>query len=270
VENLAGYPCAVYGCSRTDAGVHATNYVAHVDIARQERKRERRRELPASEAESETQTGAEEPVRPPFFAPGEVQNALNVRLRRLPVQVVDTAICPADFDARRDALGKTYCYTVIAGSRANRAGPLAWSDRAWVMTRPLDVDLMRECAPVLVGEHDFSSFRGSKCTASSPIRSVDSIKISQLELEADHMMIPPEFAASGLQLIQIRIRGPRFLYNQVRVMASTLVACGRGQLDRMQLEAVLQAQNRAMAPMTAPSHGLCLEQVHYQPGCIDC
>lgn len=146
VEKLTGARSEVIGAGRTDAGVHATGQVAHVDIEK------------------------------PFEA-WKLAEALNAHLRPLPVAVLDAEAAAADFHARFSALGRVYSYEII-----NRRAPLALdAGRAWCVARPLDVTLMDEAAQALSGAHDFTTFRDSQCQAKSPVKTLDLARVESFE-----------------------------------------------------------------------------------------
>ncbi len=134
----------VAGAGRTDAGVHATGQVAHVDLGR-----------------------AWEPFR--------LAAALNAHLRPAPVAVVAAAEVAADFHARFDAVEREYLFRVVA-----RRAPLVHERGfAWRVGHALDVAAMRQGAAALVGRHDFTTFRSSTCQAKSPVRTLDALQIDE-------------------------------------------------------------------------------------------
>lgn len=134
----------VTGAGRTDAGVHATGQVAHVDIAR-------------------------------TWEPERLSAALNAHLRPEPVAVVAAAEVAPDFHARFGAVEREYLFRLVA-----RRAPLV-HDRglAWRVGHRLDVAAMRTGARALIGRHDFTTFRSSTCQAKSPVRTLDAVEISE-------------------------------------------------------------------------------------------
>jgi tRNA pseudouridine38-40 synthase len=140
---LGGQPRLVVA-GRTDAGVHATGQVAHVDLAR-----------------------AWEPFR--------LCAALNAHLRPAPVAVVAAAEVADGFHARFDAVEREYLFRLVA-----RRAPLV-HDRglAWRVGHLLDLAAMREGAAALIGRHDFTTFRSSICQAKSPVRTLDALEIEE-------------------------------------------------------------------------------------------
>lgn len=134
------------GAGRTDAGVHATGQVAHVDLTK---------DWPAD----------------------TVRDALNAHLGMASerVAILAAARVGEDFDARFSALARHYLYRI-----ANRRAPLALDkNKAWWVPKPLDADAMQEAAQALVGRHDFTTFRSAHCQAKSPVRTLDRLDVSR-------------------------------------------------------------------------------------------
>lgn len=143
VLRLQPEPAAVAGAGRTDAGVHASGQVAHVDMDRD-------------------------------WDPMRLCAALNAHLRPAPVAITAAARVAADFHARFDATERRYGFRLIA-----RRAPLALErGRAWRVAGPLDGDAMRAAAAHLIGRHDFTTFRSSLCQADNPVRTLDAIEIA--------------------------------------------------------------------------------------------
>jgi tRNA pseudouridine38-40 synthase len=144
VARIAPEAPPVTGAGRTDAGVHATGQVAHVDLARE-------------------------------WDPFRLCGALNAHLRPDPVAVVAAAKVAERFHARFDAVERAYLFRLVA-----RRAPLV-HDRglAWRVGHRLDLDAMRRGAAALIGRHDFTTFRSSICQARSPIRTLDALEIEE-------------------------------------------------------------------------------------------
>ncbi len=134
----------IAAAGRTDAGVHATAQVAHVDLERD-------------------------------WEPFRLASALNAHLRPLPVAIIACARVDDDFHARFSATGRRYRFRVVA-----RRAPLT-HDRglAWQVLHRLDLDALRQGAAALVGHHDFTTFRSTLCQSKSPVKTLDRIEISQ-------------------------------------------------------------------------------------------
>ncbi len=141
---VTGERALVHGAGRTDAGVHATGQVAHVDVER--------------------------PI-----TPFRLMGALNARVRPAPVAVVACAQAAADWHARFSCVGRRYRYRIV-----NRRAPLTFdAGLAWRVTSPLDADAMHRAAQLLTGRHDFTTFRSAKCQADSPIRTLDRLDVER-------------------------------------------------------------------------------------------
>jgi len=208
---FSGERVQVQGAGRTDAGVHARGQVAHFDLA------------------------AGKPLE-------EVQGALNFHLKPDPIAVPAVEIAPPGFHARFSATCRSYRYRIL--SRRTRAGIDAGF--VWHVPVPLDMAAMTEAADLLVGRHDFSSFRSVSCQAKSPLRTLD-----QLAVRRDGEEVTIDVAARS------------FLHNQVRILVGTLQLVGRGQWRKQDVAEALAARDRARAGPTAPPHGLCLMEVRY-------
>jgi tRNA pseudouridine38-40 synthase len=142
-ERLCGEPTRMNGAGRTDAGVHASGQVAHVDFAR-------------------------------AWRPDTVRDALNAHLRPEPVAVVAAEAVADDFDARHSATARHYRYRIL-----NRRAPPALDRLLWQVQAPLDVGAMGEGARRLLGRHDFTTFRATQCQARSPVRTLDRLAVSR-------------------------------------------------------------------------------------------
>ncbi len=177
IKSLTGETAGVRGAGRTDAGVHARGQVAHFDLVKD-------------------------------WPEDKIRDGLNHFLRPLPIVVLDSAAAPTDFDARFSATARHYVYRILT-----RRSPLALErNRVWWLPRALDADAMREAATVLIGHHDFTTFRAVQCQAKSPWRTLDRLDVTR---EGDEIHI----AASARA----------FLHNQVRSMVGSLKFVGEGK-----------------------------------------
>ena len=222
IASLTGQVVRTVSSGRTDAGVHALGHVANFPT--------------------------DSPIPSGAWAP-----ALN-RLLPADIRIIFSEEVPEDFHARYSAKGKIYCYRIL-----NRRMPSALlRTRAWHVDRKLNVAAMRRAAQVLLGKHDFSSFRSASCNAKSPIRNIRSISIKK----------------SG-DLIYVVLEADAFLMHMARNIAGTLVEAGLGRFDAGKVRAILRSRDRKEAGRTAPAHGLHLLSVYYcssrrtQPGCKD-
>jgi tRNA pseudouridine38-40 synthase len=208
---FAGERVVVHGAGRTDAGVHALGQVAHFDLAGEKRLE-------------------------------EVRGALTFHLKPQPIVVVAAETASGDFHARFSATWRRYRYRIL-----NRRTPAALErGHLWHVPVPLDAAAMQQAAAVLIGRHDFNSFRSVSCQAKSPIKTLDALDVSRCGEE-----------------IRIEVGARSFLHNQVRILAGTLQLVGRGQWSRRDVERALAARDRTRAGPTAPPHGLCLVEVRY-------
>ncbi|MBE7212280.1 MAG: tRNA pseudouridine(38-40) synthase TruA, partial [Gluconacetobacter diazotrophicus] len=137
---LAGAPVHSVVAGRTDSGVHAEGQVAHLD-------------LPAGHGRLDAR---------------RIRDALNFHMKPHPVAVLRAAAVPADWNARFSATGRRYRYRIL--NRAAR--PALAVNRCWHVRQPLDVAAMAEAAAILLGRHDFTSFRAAACQANSPLRTL--------------------------------------------------------------------------------------------------
>ncbi len=209
-----GAAVACTAAGRTDAGVHAAGQVAHLALA------DRAGRLTAA----------------------RLRDALNFHMRPHPVAVVQAVAVPDDWNARFSAIGRRYRYRIL--NRAAR--PALGRDRVWHVKPALDPAAMQAGADLLLGRHDFTSFRASACQAKSPLRTLDRLQVT----------------ADGT-LIEIHVEARSFLHHQVRNMVGTLRLVGEGRWPPAAVGAALEARDRAAAGPTAPAEGLSLMAVRY-------
>jgi tRNA pseudouridine38-40 synthase len=211
IEAFSGDKILVQGAGRTDAGVHARAQVAHVDFAK----------------DWDTDT---------------VRDALNAHLRPHPIAILAAEKVPDDFNARTSAVKRHYLYRIV-----NRRPDLTLeAGRAWRVPRPLDAAAMHAAAQLLVGKHDFTTFRSTECQAKSPIKTLDRLDV---ERDGDEVRI---FASAR-----------SFLHNQVRSMVGSLVAVGEEKWSAGELGKALAARDRTACGPVAPPDGLYLMRVDY-------
>jgi tRNA pseudouridine38-40 synthase len=171
----------------------------------------------------------------------KIQKALNGLLPN-DISIHKAEIAPADFHSRFDAKSKNYRYTIL-----NRRYPSALSrDTVYFCQYPLNVPLMRKESRVLLGRHNFKSFRLTEKKERDPVRTIKKISVRK---------------AAGL--IEIDIEANGFLYNMVRSIVGTLIEIGRGKFPPGSLKRILASKNRKLAGPTAPAKGLCLLKVSY-------
>lgn len=207
---VADHPVAVVCAGRTDTGVHATAQVVHFDSA----------------------------------APRSMRSWILGTNSNLPPEVCVIWAQPVaeDFHARFGATGRQYRYIIL--NRIMR--PALLRQRVSWDYRPLDVARMAEAGQLLVGKHDFSSFRALACQAKSPVREITSLEIQR----------------SG-EFIYLDIAANAFLHHMVRNIAGTLMTVGCSERPISWVEEVLAVRDRTLGGVTAPADGLYLVQVSY-------
>jgi tRNA pseudouridine38-40 synthase len=211
IEAITGETAAVHAAGRTDTGVHALAMAAHADIER-------------------------------AITPFRLAAGLNARLRPLPVAILDARPVADDWHARFSCVGRRYVYRIV-----NRRAPLALAaGRAWQVGVALDSQAMDEAARILVGRHDFTTFRSAHCQSESPVKTLDRLDVRR---EGETVLI--EAAARS------------FLHHQVRSMVGCLQLVGRGKWSAADLRAALEAKDRAALGLNAPPHGLYFVEAVY-------
>ena len=165
------------------------------------------------------------------------------------IRVLSCEVVSDDFHARYSALEKTYVYRIVNGPVIS---PFWWR-YAHQDARPLDRERMRQAAELFCGEHDWTAFSAAQSDVEDRIRTVTRVQIQER---------PDERSRDSL--IEIRVSANGFLRYMVRAMAGTLMAAGRGELDRDAIVAALGTGIRPAAAVTAPACGLTLLSVRYQ------
>lgn len=211
IHRMTGELAAVHAAGRTDAGVHALAMSAHVDIAK---------------------TVTEHRLR----------EGINALARPDPISV--TAVQPVDdkWHARFSCIGRKYLYRILN----RRAPPALERGRVWHIAVPLDVDAMAEGAGMLVGRHDFTTFRSVHCQSDSPVKTLDRLDVKRIGEE-----------------IHIEAAARSFLHHQVRSMVGCLGLVGRGQWEPESIKRALEARDRAELGLNAPPEGLYFVEALY-------
>jgi tRNA pseudouridine38-40 synthase len=213
VHATTGESSTVHAAGRTDAGVHALAMRAHVDVAK-----------------------AIEPFR--------LMEALNHHLRPDPIAVLDCQAVADDWHARFSCTSREYLYRIV-----NRRAPLTLdANRAWQVAQPLDETVMQRAAQVLIGTHDFTTFRSVHCQSASPVKSLDRLDVERVGDE-----------------VHIRAAARSFLHHQVRSMVGCLALVGMGRWREEQIAEALAARDRTELGLNAPSEGLYFVRALY-PG----
>ena len=211
LSQVANHQVRVFCSGRTDSGVHAIEQVIHF----------------------ETNTIRTERA---WLFGGNVNLPSDVNFKW--VRVVND-----DFHARYSALARSYKYKIHHNPVRSslKADYFLWEPR------PLNIDDMKEAAGLLVGEHDFSCFRGSLCQAKSPIKIVEYIEIDSFEDE-----------------VILNFKANAFLHHMVRNIVGTLLKIGRGEKDVEWMSFVLASKDRKKAGPTAEPQGLYFMQAFYE------
>ena len=211
IAGFSGETITTQAAGRTDAGVHALGQVVHFDLARQ-------------------------------WDANRIREALNFHLKPNPVAVIEALAVGPEFEARFSALARHYEYLILN----RRARPALEEDRVWHVAVGLDADAMHEAAQLMLGEHDFTTFRDSQCQAKSPVKTLDAMAVRR---EADRVVIT--------------VSARSFLHRQVRSMVGSLKLVGDGKWRPQQLRDALDARDRARCGPIAPAAGLYLAKVDY-------
>ena len=211
IFNFSKERVVVIGAGRTDSGVHALAQVAHFDL---KKKIERKNLLPA----------------------------INQNIGNKPVTILKINKINKKFHARHDAKKRTYQYLII-----NRQSPLALQkNKAWHIRKKLDVKTMIIGAKLLLGTHDFSTFRAASCGAKSPIKTMEKILIKK-----------------NKDKITLQFTSRSFLQQQVRSMVGCLKYLGEGKWNLNDFKNSFKSVNRSKCAPPAPACGLYLKNINY-------
>lgn len=211
IHAVTGERVVLHCAGRTDAGVHGLAMRAHADIDKE-------------------------------IAPFRLMEALNARLRPDPVAILSCCVMPDDWHARFSCVGRSYVYRIV-----NRRAPLTFEKGlAWQIPQGLEEDAMARAASLLVGRHDFTTFRSAHCQADSPVRTLDRLDVVR---EGDR--------------IAIHAAARSFLHHQVRSMVGCLALVGMGRWSIEDMSAALAAADRAALGLNAPPDGLYFVRADY-------
>jgi tRNA pseudouridine38-40 synthase len=192
------------------------------------------------------------------WAPDELRNALNALLPA-DLAVRNVAIRNVGFDARRDAVDRTYRYLIVC--REGRSPVMRRN--AWTVRGPLDVDAMRRAAAHLVGKHDFAAFGSAPRIGGSTVRQVTSVTIEHAAFGSDGSRQPGE---PVLESIAIIVHADAFLRGMMRSFTGALVKIGRGRATSEWLASLVDtATSRDPSVSVAPARGLHQWSVRYEP-----
>lgn len=211
ISQLYKQDITLFAAGRTDSGVHALGQVAHFDIDLE-------------------------------FDTHKFTRSINHFLKPHPIVILDCELVDDSFHARFSAKSRSYIYKIL-----NRPSPSVIHKKlCWHIPTPLDVDAMHDAAQLLVGQHDFSSFRAVHCQSASPVKRINSIKVIQ-----------------NNDFIEIHLHAPSFLHNQVRIITGCLKMVGEGKWNKDNIAYLLEAKDRTKAAVTAPSRGLFFIKAEY-------
>ena len=211
IFRMTGELAAVHAAGRTDAGVHALAMAAHVEIEK----------------------GVTE---------HRLREGLNALVRPDPISVISVEKVPDDWHARFSCVGRKYLYRILN----RRAPPALDRGRVWHVAVPLDAGAMAEGAAMLVGRHDFTTFRSVQCQSDSPVKTLDRLDVRRVGDE-----------------VQIEAAARSFLHHQVRSMVGCLAFVGRGQWQPGDIRRALEARDRAELGFNAPAEGLYFVEALY-------
>jgi tRNA pseudouridine38-40 synthase len=211
IAAVTGESATVHAAGRTDAGVHGLAMRAHADIAKS-------------------------------ITSFRLMEALNAKMCGAPIAIVACEIAPDDWHARFSCVGRSYVYRIV-----NRRAPLTWEKGlAWRITQPLDADAMHEAAQILIGLHDFTTFRSVHCQSASAVKTLDRLDVLR---DGDR--------------IDIHAAARSFLHHQVRSMVGCLSLVGIGKWSATDMRAALEAKDRAALGLNAPPDGLYFVNAKY-------
>ena len=169
-------------------------------------------------------------------------NSLNFFLKKKMISILDVKKKSKKFHARHSAKLRVYEYVII-----NREGSLSINhNKAWHVKKKIDLKLMKKGAKILEGTHDFSTFRAASCSAKSPIKKMNYVKISKIK-----------------DTIKIRFSSKSFLQNQVRSMIGCLKYLATNKWSIKDFRKVFKSKKRSKCAPPAPACGLYLFDINY-------
>jgi len=182
------------------------------------------------------------------ITPRKLRAAINGNIGR-DVRVLEVEEVDSEFHARYSALEKTYVYRVMNGPVMS---PF-WSRYAHHEARSLDLEKMQAAAELFPGRHDWTAFSAAQSDVEDRVRTITAAQISKRLDERSHG-----------PLIEMRVSAEGFLRYMVRSIAGTLLAAGRGELDRAAISEAIETGVRPLVAATAPACGLTLLSVKYK------
>ena len=203
ISKVANHSIKTFCSGRTDAGVHAFMQIVHFD--------------------TESRRSTREWVR-----------GINSYLPH-DIKVLWSKELDETFHARYSATHRSYLYRILN----NQTPSALWSKRSLFVPQKLDIRAMRAASKYLIGEHDFSSFRGSGCQSNSPVRTIEDIKITKKN-----------------NFITFELRANAFLLHMVRIIIGTLLMVGKREIKPVEMKNILNEKDRRIAGKTVSSSGL--------------
>ncbi|MCB2013788.1 MAG: tRNA pseudouridine(38-40) synthase TruA [Sphingobium sp.] len=211
IAGVTGEQAVLHCAGRTDAGVHGYAMRAHADIDKD-------------------------------MTTFRLMEALNAHLRPNPVAILACEVVADDWHARFSCVGREYVYRIV-----NRRAPLTFEKGlAWQIPQELNAEAMAQAAALLVGKHDFTTFRSVHCQAESPVKSLDRLDVVREE-----------------DRINIHAAARSFLHHQVRSMVGCLALVGMGRWSVEDMGAALKATDRNALGLNAPPDGLYFVRALY-------
>ncbi len=211
IFKFSGEKKTIQGAGRTDAGVHAIGQCASFKLEKK-------------------------------FDDYQILNGINFHLGTEKIRVSKVENVDNEFNARFTAKSKIYNYQVF-----NSLAPsVIENDFSIHVRQPLDLDSMRNAIRLLLGKHDFSSFRAQGCQANKPIRTIDEASIDIVDKK-----------------IIFIFKAQSFLYQQIRIMVGSLLEVGSKNKDINWITELIDAKDRRLAGPTVPSKGLILKEISY-------
>ncbi|MEO7221589.1 MAG: tRNA pseudouridine(38-40) synthase TruA [Devosia sp.] len=211
IEKMSGERATIQAAGRTDSGVHALGQVVSFDLSRD-------------------------------WDPFKIREALNFHTKPHPVAIIEAATVPDTFEARFSAIARHYEYRILN----RRARPALEDWRVWHCPIELDAEAMHAAAQLILGKHDFTTFRAAECQTKSPEKTLDRLDVSR----------------EG-EMIVVRASARSFLHSQVRSMVGSLKLVGDGKWTPRDFRAALDARDRSRCGPLAPPDGLYLVRVDY-------
>ena len=203
ISKVANHSIKTFCSGRTDAGVHAFMQVVHFD--------------------TESRRSTREWIR-----------GINSYLPH-DIKVLWSKELDETFHARYSATHRSYLYRILN----NQTPSALWSKRSLFVPQKLDIRAMRAASKYLIGEHDFSSFRGSGCQSNSPVRTIEDIKITKKN-----------------NFITFELRANAFLLHMVRIIIGTLLMVGKREIKPVEMKNILNEKDRRISGKTVSSSGL--------------